>query len=158
EARLFGGVGGEADVGEVRAQLADAVVELSDEALARAVEQVALSVGGVDNFDAAGVGLVLHERLKRPVGLRLGDAHGVPGLRLDLQVDLPVWIRLQLRDEEAGVTGRVVAVHPAVEAVGEVGGHRLGGGGRRTDAGKGGEKKRGSSHGGSVCGYPEAVS
>ena len=118
EAGLLDGVGRELHVGEVAADLAHAVVELADEALARDVVAVGLGVGRVGELHARVGG----QPFESCVVARRAHGDGVPRLGLDLQADAPLGMGLQLVADEAGLPpDGIVAVDAAVVSVGEVG-------------------------------------
>ena len=128
EARFLDRIGDELHVGEVAADLPDAVGELPDDALARDVVAVGLGVGRVGEFDARIGG----DAFEAGVVGRRAQRHGVPRFGLDLQSDAPLGMRLQLIDDEARLPlDGIVPVDASVVPVHEIDGPPfLCGGGR----------------------------
>jgi hypothetical protein len=102
-------------------RLANPVIELPNQAFARTLEKVALRVCRIHDFDPAPIGLIFHELLKLRVSFGFVNSREIPSLRLDLQIDSPLRILLELFDEKAGIARRIVAVNPAVITVDEPG-------------------------------------
>src|SRR5665213_2330452 len=102
--------------------LADSVVKLPDDAFARYIPQITLPIFWVDVSNPAACGLIVKQRLKSIVGIWSVALNHVPGFWLYFQVNLPVWMFIQLIDQVLSHIKRIMPPNTSVLAIGKIGG------------------------------------